>query len=94
MPARVAAGRRLRRHRRHAAADRLGRARRLRPRRKKVGDVIHRPGREPLERLTALLEAGTVVPVIDGTYALADARAAFERYGSGEFLGKIVITHA
>ena len=34
------------------------------------------------------------MPVIDGTYALADARAAFERYASGEFLGKIVITHA
>ena len=63
-------------------------------RRKRIGVVIHRPGREALERLTPLLEAGTVVPVIDGTYALADARAAFERYASGEFLGKIVITHA
>ena len=63
------------------------------PRRKRIGVVIHRPGREPLERLTPLLEAGTVVPVIDGTYPLADARAAFERYASGEFLGKIVIAH-
>jgi NADPH:quinone reductase-like Zn-dependent oxidoreductase len=63
-------------------------------RRRRIGVVIHRPGREPLERLTPLLEAGTVVPVIDGTYALDDARAAFERYGSSEFLGKIVITHA
>jgi NADPH:quinone reductase-like Zn-dependent oxidoreductase len=66
----------------------------LAARRKRIGVVIHKPGREPLERLTPLLEAGTVVPVIDGTYALEDARAAFERYGSGEFLGKIVITHA
>jgi hypothetical protein len=32
--------------------------------------------------------------VIDGTYALEDARAAFERYGSGEFFGKVVIAHA
>ena len=63
-------------------------------RRKRAGVVIHRPGREPLEALTPLLEAGTVVPVIDGTYALEDARAAFERYGSGEFIGKVVITHA
>jgi NADPH:quinone reductase-like Zn-dependent oxidoreductase len=55
--------------------------------------VIHRPGREPLERLTPLLESGTVVPVIDGTYALKDARAAFERYATGEFFGKIVIVH-
>ena len=62
-------------------------------RRRRVGVVIHRPGREPLERLTPLLEAGTVVPVIDGTYRLEDARAAFERYGSGEFFGKIVLTH-
>ena len=60
---------------------------------KRVGVVIHRPGREPLERLTPLLEAGTVVPVIDSTYAVKDARAAFERYGSGEFFGKIVLTH-
>ena len=62
-------------------------------RRKRIGVVIHRPGHEQLERLTPLLEAGTVEPVIDGTYPLEDARRAFERYGSGEFLGKIVITH-
>jgi NADPH:quinone reductase-like Zn-dependent oxidoreductase len=67
----------------------------LRPllRRRKVGVVIHRPGREPLERLTQLLEAGTLVPVIDSTYALRDTRSAFERYGTGEFRGKVVITH-
>jgi NADPH:quinone reductase-like Zn-dependent oxidoreductase len=62
-------------------------------RRRRVGVVIHRPGREPLERLTPLLESGTLVPVIDGTYRLADARRAFRRYETGEFLGKIVITH-
>lgn len=62
-------------------------------RRRRAGVVIHRPGREPLEALTPLLEAGTIAPVIDSTYALADARAAFERYGSGEFFGKVVIVH-
>jgi NADPH:quinone reductase-like Zn-dependent oxidoreductase len=62
-------------------------------RRKRVGVVIHRPGREPLERLTPLLESGTVVPVIDSTYRLADARSAFEHYGTGEFVGKVVIAH-
>ena len=56
--------------------------------------MIHRPGREPLERLKALLEAGTLVPVIDSTYALEDTRSAFERYGTGEFRGKVVITHS
>jgi NADPH:quinone reductase-like Zn-dependent oxidoreductase len=59
-----------------------------------AGVVIHRPGREPLERLTQLLEAGTIAPVIDGTYSLEDTRSAFERYGTGEFRGKVVITHA
>jgi NADPH:quinone reductase-like Zn-dependent oxidoreductase len=60
---------------------------------RKVGLVIHRPGREPLEQLTALLEGGTIAPVIDSTYALEDARAAFERFGTGEVGGKVVITH-
>jgi NADPH:quinone reductase-like Zn-dependent oxidoreductase len=58
-----------------------------------VGLVIHRPGREQLEQLTPLLEAGTVEPVIDGTYGLADARRAFERFGTGEVRGKVVIAH-
>jgi NADPH:quinone reductase-like Zn-dependent oxidoreductase len=66
----------------------------LAARRRRIGVVIHKPGREPLERLTPLLEDGTVVPVIDGTYPLEDARAAFERYASGEFFGKVVIAHA
>jgi NADPH:quinone reductase-like Zn-dependent oxidoreductase len=58
-----------------------------------AGLVIHRPGREPLEQLTPLLEAGTVVPVIDSTYALEDARRAFERFGTGDVRGKVVIAH-
>jgi NADPH:quinone reductase-like Zn-dependent oxidoreductase len=58
-----------------------------------VGLVIHRPGREPLERLRPLLEAGTLLPVIDSTYPLNEARRAFERYGTGEVRGKVVITH-
>ena len=73
---------------------RIAQAALLRPliRGRKLGVVVHRPGREPLERLKALLEAGTLVPVIDSTYALEDTRSAFERYGSGEFRGKVVIT--
>jgi alcohol dehydrogenase len=58
-----------------------------------AGLVIHRPGREPLEVLSAALEAGTIAPVIDSTYALEDAPRAFERFGTGEVRGKIVITH-
>ena len=59
---------------------------------RKVGVVIHRPGREPLEALTEALEAGTIAPVIDSTFGLADAAKAFERFGTGEFRGKVVIT--
>jgi NADPH:quinone reductase-like Zn-dependent oxidoreductase len=55
--------------------------------------VIHRAGREPLEQLAPLLGAGTVVPVIDSTYALEDARRAFERFGTREVPGKVVIAH-
>ena len=57
-------------------------------RRKRIGVVIHRPGREPLERLTPLLESGTVVPVIDGTYALKDARARVRALRIGRVPGE------
>jgi NADPH:quinone reductase-like Zn-dependent oxidoreductase len=60
---------------------------------RKVGLVIHRPGRENLERLKAYLEAGTITPVIDSTCALEDAPRAFERFATGEVQGKLVITH-
>lgn len=40
------------------------------------------------------VEAGALVPVIDGPYPLADARKAFERFGAGDHQGKIVITIA
>jgi NADPH:quinone reductase-like Zn-dependent oxidoreductase len=63
-------------------------------RRKRVGVVVHRTGHEQLEALTPLLESGTVVPVIDSTYALADARAAFEHYATAEFFGKVVLAHS
>ena len=32
--------------------------------------------------LTRLLEAGTIAPVIDSSYGLEEARAAFERFQS------------
>jgi NADPH:quinone reductase-like Zn-dependent oxidoreductase len=35
--------------------------------------------------------AGRLRPVIDGVYALEDARAAFERMASGEQFGKLVV---
>jgi NADPH:quinone reductase-like Zn-dependent oxidoreductase len=58
-----------------------------------VGLVIHKPGRENLERLTRDLETGAIAPVIDSTFTLEEAPRAFERFGTGEVQGKVVITH-
>ena len=38
------------------------------------------------------VEAGQLVPIIDGPYSLSHAREAFRRFGEGRHLGKIVIT--
>lgn len=47
---------------------------------------------EDLRFLTGLIEAGTVRPVIDRTYALADAPAAIQYMHEGRARGKVVIT--
>ena len=59
--------------------------------RRRVGLVALRPNRD-MSYLNELFEAGKLVPVIDGPYRLTDAREAFRRFGSGNHLGKIVIT--
>jgi NADPH:quinone reductase-like Zn-dependent oxidoreductase len=38
-----------------------------------------------------LIASGAVVPVVDGTYDLADVERAFERLESGSQFGKIVV---
>jgi NADPH:quinone reductase-like Zn-dependent oxidoreductase len=38
-----------------------------------------------------LVFAGTLKPIIDSTFALADIRAAHERLEQGDVLGKIVL---
>jgi NADPH:quinone reductase-like Zn-dependent oxidoreductase len=48
--------------------------------------------REELLALIDLCASTGTRPLVDSTYALADARAAFERLASGEAFGKIVIT--
>ncbi len=45
-----------------------------------------------LEDMTKLLEAGTVVPSIDGVYPLGDVPAAIQRFGEAHHKGKIVIS--
>ena len=44
-----------------------------------------------MELTLKLASAGHLRPVIDRTYPLADAEAAFERLGRREALGKLVI---
>jgi len=55
--------------------------------------LVHHPNRD-LDHLAALAAAGTVVPVIDRTYELADAAAAVRHVSDGHALGKVVMTVA
>ena len=48
--------------------------------------------RSELEALLRFMVTSGVRPLIDSTYALADARAAFERLAGGEQFGKVVLT--
>ncbi len=57
---------------------------------RRVGLIALKPNRD-IPYLSECFEAGKLVPVIDGPYRLADAREAFRRFGSGDYLGKIVI---
>lgn len=47
--------------------------------------------REDLETLARLFEAGTVDPIIDRSYRLAETPAAIERLAEGHTLGKVVV---
>ena len=47
---------------------------------------------EGLEEMKELFEAGKVVPVIDGSYALEEVTEAFRYFGAGRQKGKVVIT--
>ncbi|RKS05129.1 NADPH:quinone reductase-like Zn-dependent oxidoreductase [Nocardiopsis sp. Huas11] len=53
-----------------------------------------KPGPDALAALAELIESGRVRPVIDRTYALADAAAALARQGQGHARGKTVVTVA
>jgi len=48
--------------------------------------------RAELERLANFIVNKGIVPVIDSTFALADARAGFEKMAAGDVFGKIVFT--
>lgn len=53
--------------------------------------VVVLKANKDLDYMNELFEAGQVVPVIDGTYALEDVADAFRYFGSGRHKGKVVI---
>jgi NADPH:quinone reductase-like Zn-dependent oxidoreductase len=58
---------------------------------KRMRIVALKPNKD-LAYLTELAEAGSVKPVIDSRYMLAETAAAMRRFGEGKHKGKIVIT--
>jgi NADPH:quinone reductase-like Zn-dependent oxidoreductase len=55
-----------------------------------VGSVMG--NRAELERLASYVVSKGIAPVVDSTFALADARAGFEKIAAGDVFGKIIIT--
>jgi NADPH:quinone reductase-like Zn-dependent oxidoreductase len=58
---------------------------------KKMVILAHEPNKD-LAFLKELLEAGKVVPVIDGHYTLSEVPEALRHLGEGHVRGKAVIT--
>jgi NADPH:quinone reductase-like Zn-dependent oxidoreductase len=59
--------------------------------RQKLGTWISTEQEEDLETLRELLEAGTVTPIIDRTYALGEVPAAIRYLREGRARGKVVV---
>ena len=49
------------------------------------------PNREDLEVLVAMVEEGTLRPVIDSTYPLSETAAALRHIEAGHARGKVVV---
>jgi NADPH:quinone reductase-like Zn-dependent oxidoreductase len=60
--------------------------------RQRLATFISKERGSDLERLTALIEAGRVIPSIDRTYPLDQAPAAMRRLSEGTVRGKVAIT--
>src|SRR4051812_21155211 len=56
--------------------------------------ALTKPNREDMDLLAELLEQGTIVPVIDRSFALADVAEALRYQGEGRPRGKVVVTLA
>ena len=48
--------------------------------------------RAELERLANFVVNKAITPVIDSTFALADARRGFEKMAAGDVFGKVIFT--
>ena len=59
--------------------------------RQQAGPTVKTQNHDDLVALKALVEAGQITPVIDGTYPLSETRSAIERVASGRTRGTIVI---
>jgi len=55
---------------------------------------VTKPNRADLQLLTEMIQTGTVTPVIDKVYPLADVAEAFRHLEAGHAHGKIVVTIA
>ncbi len=58
----------------------------------KMSNMLARPNKDDLVFLTALLQADTIVPVIDKCYPLREAPEALQYLGEGHAEGKAIIT--
>lgn len=60
--------------------------------RQRLRGLIATEGAEDLETITGLIESGAVTPVIDHSYALANAPDAIRYLAEGHAAGKVVVT--
>ncbi|ELR72023.1 putative zinc-binding oxidoreductase [Fulvivirga imtechensis AK7] len=53
--------------------------------------LAHRPNKDDLEELKTMFDSGSVKPIIDKVYPLADLPQAIRMLGEGQIKGKVVI---
>lgn len=53
--------------------------------------LMLKPNRDDLDQLSALFTAGTLQPVIDQVYPLAETADALQKLGEGRSMGKVVV---
>jgi NADPH:quinone reductase-like Zn-dependent oxidoreductase len=59
---------------------------------KKMGLLMHNPNPKDLKFMQQLIEEGKVAPIIDKRYPLVEVSDALRYFGSGQAIGKVVIT--